>query len=255
MNGVRQFAAMAIWLLGIRYIVESKFVKYILIILLASAFHRSALILIPLYFVTKFTPKRYFYSICRPDRNVWKIGTHFFSVVRENILVILFFVTLFIGSSNQIVTLIESVILFISNKIDILSTYSRYVYSSKLIINEETGVGLGFWFKILVNLFLIIISTRIIKEYPRYAAYFYLFFIGALIFNVSYNIQLAGRINGYLIIVRPILLAVTMHYFWKIKKNKVFVVGFCSIYFLLFLAAIYNSSNMCSPFRFSFLSH
>lgn len=50
-NGVRQYLAGAIIFAGHRFIIERKLFKYILVVLAASAFHISALVLIFLYFV------------------------------------------------------------------------------------------------------------------------------------------------------------------------------------------------------------
>ncbi|MGL5575948.1 MAG: EpsG family protein [Sarcina sp.] len=51
MNGIRQYIASCIMLLGFKYIEERKILKYILVVLLASTFHISAFIFIPIYFI------------------------------------------------------------------------------------------------------------------------------------------------------------------------------------------------------------
>ena len=50
-NAVRQCAAIALLLFGVRYIYERKFWKYLFIVLIAFLFHRSAIVFILLYFV------------------------------------------------------------------------------------------------------------------------------------------------------------------------------------------------------------
>lgn len=50
-NGVRQFIAVAIFFNSYKYIYNRNFKKYILLVVFASLFHKSALFLIPLYFV------------------------------------------------------------------------------------------------------------------------------------------------------------------------------------------------------------
>src|SRR5690625_3166983 len=54
MNGIRQVLAAAIAFTTIRYLINGHWIKYTLIILLASLFHQSALILIPIYFLVRF---------------------------------------------------------------------------------------------------------------------------------------------------------------------------------------------------------
>ncbi|MBD3107691.1 EpsG family protein [Bacillus sp. AGMB 02131] len=53
MNGLRQVMAAAICFIAIKYLLKGNFVKYALIILFASTFHFSALILLPMYFLTR----------------------------------------------------------------------------------------------------------------------------------------------------------------------------------------------------------
>ncbi|PEJ58462.1 capsular biosynthesis protein [Bacillus sp. AFS002410] len=54
MNGIRQVLAAAIAFTGIKFLMDGNWKRYILIILFASLFHQSALILIPLYFIVRF---------------------------------------------------------------------------------------------------------------------------------------------------------------------------------------------------------
>src|SRR5699024_9204062 len=54
MNGVRQVLAAAVAFAAIRYLINGHFIKYSLIVLLASTFHQSALVLIPIYFLVRF---------------------------------------------------------------------------------------------------------------------------------------------------------------------------------------------------------
>lgn len=51
MNGIRQILAGALTLLGLPLIRDKKFIPYLLLVLLASTLHKSAMILIPLYFI------------------------------------------------------------------------------------------------------------------------------------------------------------------------------------------------------------
>ncbi len=50
-NAVRQYLAAAVIFAGHRYILDKKFIKYCLVILLACAFHKTALIMLPVYFL------------------------------------------------------------------------------------------------------------------------------------------------------------------------------------------------------------
>ncbi len=54
MNGIRQVLAAAIAFTATKFLIEGSFVKYALIIILASLFHQSALILLPIYFLVRY---------------------------------------------------------------------------------------------------------------------------------------------------------------------------------------------------------
>ncbi|EEK77696.1 EpsG family protein [Bacillus cereus] len=53
MNGIRQYLAAAIIFAATKYIFDGNWKMYILIVLIASTFHQSALVLIPLYFLIR----------------------------------------------------------------------------------------------------------------------------------------------------------------------------------------------------------
>lgn len=56
MNGIRQYAAAGILILGTKYLLSEKFsdfFKYLIFVLIAWLFHTSALIMIPIYFVVR----------------------------------------------------------------------------------------------------------------------------------------------------------------------------------------------------------
>lgn len=52
-NGIRQFVAVGITLLAAPFIIEKKYIKAIIVILIASLFHQSALLLLPFIFVVQ----------------------------------------------------------------------------------------------------------------------------------------------------------------------------------------------------------
>jgi transmembrane protein EpsG len=53
MNGIRQFLAAAIIFAATKYVMDGSWIKFIVMVLLASTFHQSALILIPIYFLVR----------------------------------------------------------------------------------------------------------------------------------------------------------------------------------------------------------
>ncbi|MGG2937775.1 EpsG family protein [Bacillus pacificus] len=53
MNGIRQFLTAALVFTATKYIFDGNWKKYVLVVLIASLFHQSALILIPIYFLIR----------------------------------------------------------------------------------------------------------------------------------------------------------------------------------------------------------
>jgi len=54
MNGIRQCLATAIIFTATKYLIEGNWFKYIVVVIFASLFHQSALILIPIYFLVRY---------------------------------------------------------------------------------------------------------------------------------------------------------------------------------------------------------
>jgi len=54
MNGIRQFLASAIAFTSIKFLMNGSWKRYMVVVLFASLFHLSALILIPIYFIVRF---------------------------------------------------------------------------------------------------------------------------------------------------------------------------------------------------------
>lgn len=66
-NGIRQFVAVGITLLAAPFVIEKKYFKAIIIILIASLFHQSALLLLPFIFLVQgeaFNSKTVFFLFC-----------------------------------------------------------------------------------------------------------------------------------------------------------------------------------------------
>lgn len=59
LNAIRQALAVAIFFYSIRYIFEKRFVKYFVLIVVGSLFHRSILVMLPLYYFFNLAMSRY----------------------------------------------------------------------------------------------------------------------------------------------------------------------------------------------------
>jgi len=227
MNGIRQFTVISIFLFSIKYIVNRNLIKYLLMLSAASLFHKTALFLFPLYFI----PYKRLYNL--------------------TIMVGIFCFSLFIGSISQVVSFIEQGVLGLTFLYNIQNSFlDRYfVARGGLYINEDISLGLGYLFTVLTNLFLLVASRDIIKKNPNLKIYYLLFFIGAVIYNFSYSVQELTRLNQYFIIFKVHALTFMTYYFIHYSKKNFISYGLIFLFFILFLAVIYNSSNMSTPYR------
>lgn len=228
MNGVRQFVAMAIFLYSIKFIINHNMGKYFLMVGLAALFHISALFLIPLYFI----PFQKLYN-----QKIWFIA---------------FILSFFFANISYITDSLQILFLKLSSYIPLLSIYLRYFEEGKYQAADIT-VGLGYYFRVLITLLIFYYSKDAIEKYPKTKIYFILFFMSAIIFNLFFMFSLIGRLNNYFIIIRTIVLALIIYHLWVNRKYRILPIGIAVLYFFLFLVTIYNSSNMCSPFRFTFM--
>ena len=55
-NGMRQFIAVCLIFAAVKFLLEKKWLQYILIVLLASTIHGTAVIMIPVYFIARWKP-------------------------------------------------------------------------------------------------------------------------------------------------------------------------------------------------------
>jgi transmembrane protein EpsG len=227
MNGVRQFMAISIFLYAIKFILSKDLFYYIVFISLASLFHLSALVLIPLYFL----PINKLYN-----QKIW---------------LLLLIASIFMNKTSIVSSLIDTIFLVLADYVPIFKVYGEYANSENLL-SKELHFGLGYYLKLLTSFFIIFFSKDVIKKHPNTKVYFILFFIGAIFTNVFMGIQIVTRFITYFNFVKPVALAFIVYYLWNRKTFSVSALV-CLLYTVLFVKAIYNSSNLCSPFNFTFL--
>lgn len=225
MNGMRQFLAIAIWFYSLKYVISRKIGYYILYILLASCFHKSVIFMLLVYFL----PNLRLYN-----RKIW---------------LIIFLASLLIGSNSFVISKLTSAVVLVLTKLPIAVDYINYVDTDRLT-TAQVNLGLGFFYKIIVNVSIIYFSKFLLEKNSKLNIYILLFFVGTVIFNIFYNVQLVGRINQYFLFLRSFLMAVICYHFIKEQRFTKWTFFIIVSYFFLFLVAIYNGSNLSNPFRF-----
>lgn len=131
-NGIRQYIVIAIFLYAYRYIQEDDFKKYLVSMLIASLFHISALITIPLYFLKK---KKLNYVI-------FIIGAGALFVFRNNIFNLFLKLMTLLPKSNSYIekgTYSNYISTNLSGLVISVSVLLLYLYVYRRIKKQEVG--------------------------------------------------------------------------------------------------------------------
>ncbi|MBR4853819.1 MAG: EpsG family protein [Alistipes sp.] len=184
---MRQYLAMTIFLIAIKYIITGKFIKYFILILTATFIHTSSIVLLPVYFLRK-------------------INLSFLNKKTVVYIIILFFVIWYIWGAGLFGGMINNLLG--------LGIFQRYALYAN---NDTEAISLGFSTVLYVLLFYH--GINVIKNSTREEAILILIpLIGLLILPLGVNISLISRLSFYftyaLIFVIPII-------FDKIKRREI----------------------------------
>lgn len=228
LNGVRQFIAVAIFAYSIKYIINKNFLYFILFITFASLFHYSAILLTPLYFL----PYHRLYN-----QKWWTIA---------------FTVSFIFAGTPLILKGLPIIFRSVSEFVPFLAGYNSYFESKYYEAVELPGIGLGYFFRILISFVFLIFSKPLLRKYPKTQIYFILFFIGIIIYNLFFTLQIVGRFTNYFLFLRAYLLGVLVYFFLKNKNFNYIGMGIIILYFVLLWVDILDSANSCCPYQFTF---
>ena len=230
MNGIRQFIAIAFLLNAVKYVYKRKVFYFFLSIFLGSLFHQTISIFYLLYFI----PTKYFYN--------------------RIIMVFIFLLSLFLGNNEYIISELKSYVEQLSFYLNFGTSYIEgYIYrADRFFLAEDVSLGLGYYFIIISNLLIIIFSGNLIKKYPSLKIYFFLFFMGSILYNLFNSVHIIQRINQYFLIFKPLILSYYAYYYYYYKNNELVYYPLFILFFLFYMVMIFNSSNMCNPYIMRF---
>ncbi len=245
MNGIRQALAMCIWIFSIKYIEDKKIWKYLIWWVVATLIHKSAIVLIV------------FYPILRNGRDYFK------SIPLQLIL---------LGSAFVLKSAFE---VFLPNIESLINTYINILgadmyersYNIEGLMNsyrESDGTGLVYLFRIILNVTIILFSTRLKLFYnsKRFNVIYFFFFIGLLtmyMFPVGF-ISLT-RPFRYFYIFPSIMYAYFLYYLFKTKLRNTQIGSLHAILYyglififlgVFYLSIITSNENASSWYQFYF---
>lgn len=231
MNGIRQSIVCCVFIYSVQFIRLRKPISYFGWVLIGFLIHRSALILLPLYFIFYF------------DKDFFKkIWIQFF----------LIFLAFFMSSLN----IWNNFLSYLDKMISILGYQVRYgnIVSRMVIWEQDYSKGIRFYVPFLINLIIVAYSKRLktIFQNTNMKVYYNLFFIGALSEPLFYNNLLIKRPFLYFTSFQFILSAYLLYYLWKKRKNNYYniIFFFAVILMLVLIFYAYIASNYHTQFQF-----
>lgn len=215
MNGIRQATVACVFLYLTQFIKERKLFPYITGILICSLFHKSSMILIPLYFI--------FYR----DYNLNRF-------VCITILVICTIVGNFYNFS---------IFSDIFSKIFNVLEYDSYSENIGSILEESRNLTFGptRFLTLSVNIALIYLYPKIriyFSDDKMLNLYFILFFIGACWSSLFVNSYLMIRLSLYFEIFTLVITVYTLYFLSKLENRNTFYIFSFLVYSYIYLSLL-----------------
>lgn len=208
-NGMRQGIAVAIFFYASKFIVEKQLFRYVVFIVFAALFHKSAILLLLVYPIAHIKLKPIYYLISF-------LGA----------LLLSFFKVFY----NVFISILS------------LTPYGKYVLLDDMIKNVETNSGLGFHFTNLVGVFVLIFARKIINRGSAALVYFNLYFLFLVLRNVLFDIKILYRFIVYFDWFSFLVIPFFVYYSFTDKSRKVVCIVLILAYSLIFIKAINNES-------------
>lgn len=228
MNGIRQSVATCIFVYATTFIEKKQPIKYIIAILIAMQFHSSAIILLPIYFITYFPILK----------NKWISLGIYVAALFVNTLPVERFDVLFTQAAN------------------LLGYGDVYDSESALVELEQGGSGLG---RLVLNtIFLVIILySNKLKEFfkndERWFSIIYNLFVIGMFGNIAFNkCVMLLRPFGYFRVFWAIMAGCLIYYFTKkkTKKNNLVMLFMIGLISLTFMANMLSGKSNYMEFHF-----
>lgn len=219
-NGVRQGIAASFCFCAYPYLYEKRYIKYSIIIVIASLFHSTALIMIPLIFIVNKKP--------------WSK-----SII---IVILLLVISILILPSlwNYIINFLEAI-----GQEKMANDYRTYNY-------DDDGVHL---LRILVDLIPVLISyifyKKLSKEDSKIDVIINMCLFGLIFTIFGTRLTVLARLSGYFSFYYPMLVP-EFTVLFKEKSKHLYKVIVVLLYFLYMLKLLPVDSNLL-PYRFIFL--
>ena len=215
LNSVRYYLALAIALFSMKYVLSGQYEKFVLMIVAGALFHKSVLLVIPVYLAARF--------LASVKLKVW----HY-------VVGVLFLVSLVFGQEFYRT---------------IIFKFYPYYEGSVFDNGQISYVNIG---KCLATLVLSLICYRkVLKDNLVYKFYFYLNLFGLVAYCCGSFIPEVSRVGYYMIISQVFLLpglVKNMEKGWFRTLCTIGVIGAFSLYFVMLLRDMYAVDVRLLPY-------
>ena len=215
LNSVRYYLALAIALFSMKYVLSGQYEKFVLLIVAGALFHKSVLLVIPVYLAARF--------LASVKLKVW----HY-------VVGVLFLLSLVFGQEFYRT---------------IIFKFYPYYEGSVFDNGQISYVNIG---KCLATLVLSLICYRkILKDSLVYKFYFYLNLFGLVAYCCGSFIPEVSRVGYYMIISQVFLLpglVKNMEKGWFRTLCTIGVIGAFSLYFVMLLRDMYAVDVRLLPY-------
>tara|TARA_X000000368_G_scaffold384316_1_gene342817 strand:+ start:8922 stop:10010 length:1089 start_codon:yes stop_codon:yes gene_type:complete len=212
-NGIRQAIAISIIFMSIKFLIENKISKTIIIILIASLFHYSAIIFLPIYMIGS------------------KIH------ISKNLLII--FTLIFLLIPN----------IFLINYLqNILSFLPKYSYYLNEIVGDRS-ITLGVVLNAFMMFFPILYHDSLYNNSKKNKLLFNMAYIGLFCYLLFYNNAFINRFIIYFFFFLIFVYARIFEYL-SVSNKKNDQILIYSMLTILFLTKIITQDSGCCPYQF-----
>lgn len=216
LSGMRQWIAVAIVFWSSKYILENKYIKYTLMLLVATLFHNTAIISLGVILLHLINKGKY-------NKNKLLIS-------------LLIFPPLFIV-----------ILLFFEFQFSLFSQYSSYLNE----LQFQSGSGFTLWIRVIfaITIFFLIDKQKFkdFEEYNFFKFNYIIYIFGLLLIIPGYYIENLNRLAFYYSINELVVFGVLGKYY-KDTIIKIFLSGFILFLMLLYVLELANSGLGHMPY-------
>jgi hypothetical protein len=195
MNIIRQSIAFCIFVYSVSHIKNRNPFKFIVLIFIAAGFHKSALILLPIYLIFS------------GNKDIYK--SRYFQVI-------LLAIALALNRSESIISLIRTITGYFPS-----FGYEQYV---EIIFyrTKQLDSGIGFILSLFIDAIIILYSTKLklFHANSRFLTFFNIYFSGRLLQIVFMNNMIMERPTLYMSSFKMIIVAYLLNYLFMLKENR-----------------------------------